>query len=628
MAFAQDPSELEKALVGRNFEEEISSTCEMFNGDLSGIPAATELTRERSSMFEKKGANELLQDEHAIIVMGNMTGGPWSTHDLFDKNGIASVHTLAFYVHGGQIDSLGNHVLKFCMHVLKRPNATAAAPTPGQQAAAAFHHPETIQTKLGRVLVVNPRTLYGKTSDPTVRQKYEETVTALKAYMSAVTSPKLKKMRTEELLESKKGGGAPKGLFAGAESMPEYYDRKNGVSVSSIMSKSIVATHLEDTSFSFRMGGPQSRAFLPDRTPNFERFIRQINLTAQQMTDVMGQHLAMDAIAVAAAGARAAKDPTQVSLFDQTRKWSFLQRIIPGVFAIDELTGDPKSLIDFLFKGQFGKPIILDDFGKVKRHEISVGAQHEEKLALDMTLLNHQALLYAGYGGPWKTAWEPTRELINSGKLQGNKLRASYVLSKLNEAVAGWSDKIHTCGFDDIPGYDFRVVSDVFKLFQESMETATLSMTAEDQLGFMDNIQAGVHPNDLVFGKRQGGVPVVTPDKGRKRKDDTPDKKLRTKKEKRKEAEHEDEPRKNRTDDKVCDYHLLHLLGIKNDESFKNEAKRGKLMACDFGDNCKHPHPVSITKSAALRVLKECHPKSILFRFKKQALEAAGELLG
>ena len=46
-------------------------------------------------------------------------------------------------------------------------------------------------------------------------------------------------------------------------------------------------------------------------------------------------------------------------------------------------------------------------------------------------------------------------------------------------------------------------------------------MTVEDQLGFIDNIKAGVHPNDLVFGKRQGRVPVVTPEKGRKRKDDS-----------------------------------------------------------------------------------------------------------
>jgi len=47
---------------------------------------------------------------------------------------------------------------------------------------------------------------------------------------------------------------------------------------------------------------------------------------------------------------------------------------------------------------------------------------------------------------------------------------------------------------------------------------------------------------------------------------------------------------------------------------------------CDYGDECKHAHPESVTKSAALNILKKCHPKSIIARFKKQALEAA-ELL-
>ena len=49
----------------------------------------------------------------------------------------------------------------------------------------------------------------------------------------------------------------------------------------------------------------------------------------------------------------------------------------------------------------------------------------------------------------------------------------------------------------------------------------------------------------------------------------------------------------------------LHLLGVKNDESFLKPEKRGKRVACDYGDECKHAHPESVTKSAALNILKK-----------------------
>ena len=635
MAFAQEPSELETGMVGRDFEREFSSTCNKFSGDLSSIAAATELMKARSLMFSKMDSNELLRaDEHSIVVLGNVTGEEWTTYDLFDLDGNPSVSTLAFYVHGGQIASNGLHVFHYLMPILKRPGpgATAGAPTARQTAAEGFPHPESIQVNLNpgsRMLVVNPRSFYAKTGDAAVRQKYEEIVAASKRYVIAIRSPGLnKRTREEEDSESRKGG-VPKGLFD--TTMPAYYDRKNGVSVRSITSKAIVAANLEETSFCLRLGGPQSMAFLPDRTPNFPIYIRTLNLTAQQMTDVAGQQLAMATIAEAAGGAvldaTLVKDTKQVSLFDQTRTWSYLQRTLPELFAIDAATGDPKTLTEFLFKGQFGKPLTLDDFGKVKRHEITVGAQHEEKPALDLTLSNHQALVYAAHGGPWKHMWEPIRELIRSGPLQGHKLRASYALTKLNEAYSGWNDKIHTCGWDSIPGYDLKVVGDVFRYFQDSMEIAALSMTGEDQLGFLDNISAGVHPNDLLFGKRPRKIAVVTPDKGGKRKDEATDKKP-NKTKKVKVEDHEDDPPGNHTDGKVCDYHLLHLLGIRNDDSFRDEARRGKVMACGYGDKCKHSHPESVTKSAALKILKgHIHKKSILAKYKEQALEAA-ELLG
>ena len=215
MAFAQEPSELEKELVGRDFQGEFTATCDKFNWDLTGILTATEVTRERNSMFTKRRVAELIEDEYSIVVLGNMAGGPqWSTQDMFEKNGNPLVHTLGFYVHGGKIDSSGTHVLQFLMSVLKPITATAAAPTAAQKAAAAFHHPETIQTTLGdQVLVVKPGILFAKTGDQTVRTRYTAAVDGLKNYAAAATSPNLKRARMEEALESRTAGTSGQGLF-------------------------------------------------------------------------------------------------------------------------------------------------------------------------------------------------------------------------------------------------------------------------------------------------------------------------------------------------------------------------------------------------------------------------------
>ena len=63
------------------------------------------------------------------------------------------------------------------------------------------------------MLVVNPRTFYEKTSDQTARNRYEAAVVGMKSYMSAVISPKLKRARMEDALESRKAGTSGKGLF-------------------------------------------------------------------------------------------------------------------------------------------------------------------------------------------------------------------------------------------------------------------------------------------------------------------------------------------------------------------------------------------------------------------------------
>jgi len=125
MAFAPNPTELERELVNRNYEDEFSRTHDYLNQDLTGVVGATALTGKRNTMFTKMDAKDL--PINSIVILGNMTT-PWTAHDTFHSEGQnIDVHTLALYVYGGQFESSGRCVLKLLLPLLKRPNRGAGA---------------------------------------------------------------------------------------------------------------------------------------------------------------------------------------------------------------------------------------------------------------------------------------------------------------------------------------------------------------------------------------------------------------------------------------------------------------------------------------------------------------------
>ncbi len=75
MAFAPNPTELERQLVDRDYEDEFSRTHNYLNQDLTGVVGATALTGKRNTMFTKMDAKDL--PINSIVILGNMTT-PWT----------------------------------------------------------------------------------------------------------------------------------------------------------------------------------------------------------------------------------------------------------------------------------------------------------------------------------------------------------------------------------------------------------------------------------------------------------------------------------------------------------------------------------------------------------------------
>lgn len=624
MAFSGKPTDLEKELVGRDYEEEFLRTHDWFNQDLSGILDATELTRKRNTMFTKMDAKDL--QVNSIIMLGNMTK-VFTAHDTFHGDGQnVEVHTLGLFVFGGQIDSAGNCVLKFLMPLLKRTNRGAAAATPAQLAEEGFYHPDTVQTPLKLVLAITPAKLYELTSDPALRQRYEEAVVGLKSYTSAAFSPGHREAKRSRTEESHEGGrkGDPKVLF-----ICEFYDFKNDCPVQSNASKAATSISMEETSYFLRLGGKNTWAILPDRQQNFAVFLRKLTVASLMQSDPTP---VMTLIADTAGGAGAAKD-TPPSLYLQSRRLPHMMNQFPALFAVTPGMSYPRIFVDGIMKGQFGTAGLLNDFGNVKKSELSIQAQFGEKSSLDTLLESHGDAWFLAFGGPWKDMWLNQRTALRSGDWSGPRLKAAYLLHKLNQAMVVWTDLMRTCMHNAVQGYDLRLVSEVYRHFVDHMDMTMKMAAPDDQLIFVELVTAGMHPDDTMFGKRQ--PPVVTPEgkeqTRNKRKDEESDATPKGKgKKPRAKVEHEDDQTGNRTGGKksdVCDWHLLSLLGVRNRETYAIEEKRGKVIECKQGADCKKSHPDAITKAAALNILMKCGSQSFLARFKKQALEAAEKLV-
>ena len=315
-----------------------------------------------------------------------------------------------------------------------------------------------------------------------------------------------------------------------------------------------------------------------------------------------------------------------MSLHIQSRRLPFLTSQLPLIFAVVPGGAYPKTFVEGVMKGNFGSAVLMNDFGKVKKGELTIQAQFNEKKELDVLLEHHGDTWFLAFGGPWESMWQKQRTALRSGDWSGSKFKASYLLHKLNHAMVEWTDQIRTCMHDAVEGYNLTLVSEVHRYFVDFMEVMMNTITADDQLTFVERVTAGLHPDDALFGKRPPAV--VTPDKDLtkgKRRDEEADETLKGKPKKQKaRRDHEDNPPAPRSD--VCDWHLLFLLGVKNRDTYQIEEKRGKVIECRNGAECKNKHPDAITKAAAFNIVANCGAHSFLAKFKKQALEAAEKL--
>lgn len=341
----------------------------------------------------------------------------------------------------------------------------------------------------------------------------------------------------------------------------------------------------------------------------------------------------MTLIGDAAAGAAATPGKEKpMSLHLQSRRLPFLMNQLPLLFAVTPGTTQPRMFVEGIMKGNFGSNLLLNDFGKVKKNEVTIQAQFNEKKELDTLLEHHGDTWYLAFGGPWGGMWQNQRTALRSGDWSGSKFKASYLLHKLNHAMVEWTDQIRTCMHDAVVGFDFKLVSEVYRYFVDFMDSMMNTITWDDQLSFIERVAAGLHPDDALFGKRPPAV--VTPDKDQtrgKRRDEEVDetqkgktKKPRARRDPPAPERGEDNPPAPKSD--VCDWHLLFLLGVKNRDTYQIEEKRGKVIECRQGNECRNRHPDTITKAAALNIVTNCSSHSFLNRFKKQALEAAEKL--